>query len=296
MKSPTSSDGFTNYQSPVESKLRTVLKLHDLQNLDGVIEVMVTPEMAAQILKMNTNNRRVRDKVVTRYATDMVFNRWKRGTYELVKISKSGVVSDGQHRLHAVIKSKQSVYFHFKLNIDDDVFDVLDTGSVRNASDVFKIEGIKHENILPSMIQSYWRLSSGYTSMHNTKLTNHQVLQEYEGNSDFWQEAARKTCNWYSAFKGFLSPSLIGGFYTHFYSKDALSADRFMTELCTGMSHNTTIQQLRNKLIGDDKAKRKMSMYEKLALVIRAWNYFRSNRQMKILKFDVQRDDFPVAI
>jgi hypothetical protein len=256
----------------------------------------VTPEMAAAILQLNTNNRRVRDKVVTRYATDMVFNRWKRGTYELIKISKSGIVSDGQHRLYAVIKSGKAVYFHFKLNIDDDVFDVLDTGSVRNASDVFKIEGIKHENILPSMIQNYWRLSSGYTSIQNSKLTNHQILQEYEGNAGFWQEAARKTVNWYTAFNKILPPSLIGGFYTYFYSKDALSADRFMSELCTGTSYNTTIQQLRNKLMGDIKAKRKMSMYEKLALVIRAWNYFRANRQMKLLKFDVERDEFPVAI
>lgn len=258
--------------------------------------MLVTPEMAAAILELNTNNRRVRERVVNRYATDMVFDRWKRGTYELVKISKSGVVSDGQHRLHAVIKAKKAVHFHFKLNIDDDVFDVLDTGSTRNASDVFKIEGIKHENILPAMIQNYWRLSSGYASLNNAKLTNHQVLCEYESNANFWQEAARKTINWYSASRQLLPPSLIGGFYTYFYSKDALTADRFMTELCTGMSYSQTIQQLRNKLIGDIKAKRKMSMYEKLALIIRAWNYVRTNRQMKMLKFDVERDEFPVAL
>jgi hypothetical protein len=63
----------------------------------------------------------------------MINNKWKQDTGECIKISKTGRILDGQHRLKAVILSNCSIYFYVATNIDDSVFDVLDTGKARNS-------------------------------------------------------------------------------------------------------------------------------------------------------------------
>lgn len=226
----------------------------------------------------------------------MAYGRWKRGTYELIKVSRSGFISDGQHRLCAVIKANKNVPFHFKFNLDDSVFDVLDTGSVRSAADVFKIQGIKNDNTIPSIIQTYFSLASGNASVKNGKLTNAQILIEYENNPEFWQEVARKTATWYTQCGQIMPPSLIGGFFAFFNSKNEVMANDFMTQLTTGFGiTNDVIMMLRNKLVDDKLAKRKMSPSDKLAIIIKTWNAYRTGKSFKILKIGNQ-ESFPVAI
>jgi hypothetical protein len=78
-------------------------------------------------------------QVVNRYAQDILAGRWKEDTGEVIKVSKSGIVLDGQHRLYAIVKANTPIFLHIAYGIDDSVSDVLDTGSVRSASDVFKL-------------------------------------------------------------------------------------------------------------------------------------------------------------
>jgi hypothetical protein len=108
---------------------------------------LITPSRAKELLEANINNRRVKDEVVNRYAQDILAGRWKEDTGEVIKISKSGIVLDGQHRLYAIIKANTPIFLHIVYGIDDSVSDVLDTGSVRSASDVFKLNnGITNDS------------------------------------------------------------------------------------------------------------------------------------------------------
>jgi hypothetical protein len=103
---------------------------------------LITPARASELLQSNVKNRTPKNPVVSKYARDMANGKWKNDTFELIKISRSGVILDGQHRLMAVVKANIPIYFHVVEGVDDSVFDVLDTGSNRNASDVFKINNI----------------------------------------------------------------------------------------------------------------------------------------------------------
>ncbi len=262
-------------------------------------KILVTPEMANEFLSKNTSNRRLKIPVVAKYAKDMVAGRWKEDTAELIKICKSGRVLDGQHRLMAVAKSGVSINFHFAFDVEDNVFDVLDTGTTRNASDVFKIHGVKHDNMLPSIISMYNFLSKGTRTgkEHNERMINSVLLNQYLLDEVFWQRIARKSSIWYEEFAKILSPSVWGGFYAFLYSKDEERSYDFLCQLATGMKvTNDVIYLLRNKLIQDKTSSKKMPQPLKAIMIIKAWNVFITGSTAKRLTFDSDREEFPIAI
>jgi hypothetical protein len=260
---------------------------------------LITPAIAKQILESNLINRRPKPPVVLRYASDMQRGLWKTDTAEFIKISKNGVLLDGQHRLMAVIKANTSVYFNVARGVNDEIFDVIDTGSIRNAGDVFKIAGVKRECTLPSIISTYNKLKNNKTFNvnKNLRLNNSELLQQYYEDELFWQEVGRKSHNWYMSFAKILQPSFIGGFYAYFYEINPKLAESFFDELTTGINvSNNIIHLLRNKLMQDKISLRKMHLNLKFAYIIKTWNYYVTGKQAVILKFNPDKEPFPTVI
>lgn len=265
---------------------------------------LVTPSLAAQMLEANVKNRRIKMPVLLRYTQEMTAGRWKEDTGETIKISKTGLVLDGQHRLMAVVKANKPINFHIVYDLEDSVFDVLDTGSIRNASDVFLIEKIKNDNILPSIITTYEILKKSVVKMINGQSvskqyrpTNHELKQMYYLRESFWQTVANQSQIWYHSFAKILPPSTIGGFYAFFYDINEKDAFDFMHQLCTGKDiKNNSIALLRTKLMQDKIDQKKIPASIKQAYIIKTWNYYRQNQEFKILKFDTIKEEFPTAI
>ena len=263
-------------------------------------KILITPAKAKEYLEANIGNRRIKQPVVLKYANDIIANRWFEDTGESIKIGKTGRILDGQHRLHAIIKANKSIYLHVVTNLEEDVFKVIDTGTTRNATDVFKIEGIKNENKLPSIISFFNLLEAGkkHKSLHvHERLTNAMLLDQYYEDENFWQSVSRNAFNWYLGFAKILTPAFIGGFYAHFYKLNNDKAHSFMLQLTSGINvENETILLLRNKLIADKVSIKKMPQTLKMALVIKTWNCFITGKTTKFLKFDSTREEYPKAI
>lgn len=261
--------------------------------------VLITPSRAKMYLEGNISNRAIRKPYLMRYVDDMRNGRWVEDTAEPIKIAKSGRILDGQTRLHAIVLANASLHFHVATGLDDDVFTVLDTGRGRNAPDIFTIAGVKNSNTIPSII-AYFNLLEQNRRMNqqvNYKKTNAELLEQYQKDEVFWQNIARKTAAWYQSFAKILTPSVIGGFYAHFYKLNPLQADEFMEQLCTGINLSSKpIQLLRNKLMQDKMSIRKMQTTMKMALIIKSWNYHLKKQEPKILKFDTVSEKFPAAI
>jgi hypothetical protein len=129
------------------------------------------------------------------------------------------------------------------------------------------------------------------------KMNNSELLDKYYENENHWQEVARLTHTWYLSFAKILQPSAIGGFYAYFFELNPEKAFLFMEELTTGINvTNHSILLLRNKLMQDKMAVRKMIAIHKYSLIIKVWNLYVTNKTVSILKFDTEREDFPVAV
>jgi hypothetical protein len=105
------------------------------------ILVTITPDLAQEIINhFNTNNRPL--KPVT------------------LKFSDTRLL-DGQNRLTACVRSKESFITHIVFGIDNDVFDRIDRGRNRTGSDILSIAGYTNTNVLSSAINWVYRIRSG---------------------------------------------------------------------------------------------------------------------------------------
>ena len=257
---------------------------------------LITPSKAKTYLEANTNNRNIKDRHVLKLSNEMKSGRWKQDTAETIKISKTGRILDGQHRLMAVIQSGVSTYFHVAKGLNEEVFDVIDTGSNRSAADVFKINHAKYESTLPSIIQTSKIISRGKRDSRQSydKLTNSELLEIYQSDPIYWNEVARLTVSWYDAFSKILTPSLIGGFYSYLSDINESKAKQFFNELTSGNNiSNETINVLRKKLIQDKLSQHKMNKDLKMIFIIKTWNAFITNKNVKLLKFDAENEEYP---
>lgn len=70
--------------------------------------VRCSPYLAGKLLELNTHNRRISNAVVDKYVEEIKNGEWV-ATAQGVGIDDRGVLSDGQHRLSAIVKSGVTV-------------------------------------------------------------------------------------------------------------------------------------------------------------------------------------------
>lgn len=261
--------------------------------------VTVNKAVAEELLKSNEVNRNQKEKVIKKYANDMRKGVWKQNTAELIKFSKTGRLLDGQHRLLAVVMADVEIPMYIAFDLDDDIFDVLDTGSVRTASDTFKIAGVSYSVNLPSIIQFSENLFMGGKSTKSmVRLTNQELLVKFNEKEDYYLDIASRSFLFYNQFAKILAPSTIGGFIIFFNSKSSADCETFFQELCTGQNvTNKTIFVLRNKLIENKTSVKKMGAEYINALIIKTWNLYRLRQEAKMLRYNKEIErSFPIPI
>jgi hypothetical protein len=265
----------------------------------NIAKKLITPSYAKQLLESNTKNRTVSESIVNKYAKDILEGKWKEDTFEFIKISKSNVILDGQHRLLAIIKADKAIYLQIANELEDSVLDVLDTGKSRSMVDIFRIQGIKNDNTIPSIIIRYRTLTKGRVKAdsRSDNFTNAEILNFYNQHPLFWQSVAKKSIVWYSQFAKIISPATFGGFYSLFNDISPTHADEFMNQLATGNDIKcSSVKLLRTKLMNDKLSTKKMPLELRGAFMIKAWNSYRLNINPKILKWDSAVELFPKAI
>ena len=261
-------------------------------------KVNVTPLIATNLLAKNESNRKVNEKTVNQYYRDMMEGRWKEETAEVIKISQSGRVLDGQHRLLAIIKSNKAFTFHIAYGLDDSIFDVLDTGKVRSASDVLNVQNIQNSSNIAAIIKSYLVIKAGTSvDTKGVKTSNKVILDAYMEKPEHWQSVHSFSIKIYSAFSKIIPISTIGSFYNTFYDLSPIEAREFFNQLSTGEGiKNETISTLRKVLLKDRLATRKMPSSMRNAIIIKSWNACRKGLAMRALRFDADVEKYPKAI
>ena len=102
---------------------------------------------------------------------------------------------------------------------------------------------------------------------------------------------------WYDISGKILAMSEFAAFHFVMSEVDKDDANEFMSKLAIGsnLSLKSPIFRLRALLIQSKINKlRKLQNSVKNALIIKAWNFYRDGREIEILRFDSEREDFPV--
>lgn len=101
---------------------------------------LVTPAMAREWLKRNTDNRPLRPGVVDGFMSAYTRGEWK-VTHQGIAFSKEGRLLDGQHRLTFVseLPDGSVVPINVSSDLDEDAFDAIDQGFKRTTSDLYSV-------------------------------------------------------------------------------------------------------------------------------------------------------------
>lgn len=96
--------------------------------------MLITPEIAEDILAHNTVNRKLYKSVIDRYAGDMLNGRWKI-TGDTIVVDKNGNLKNGQHRLTAVMQSGKPILMIVAMASGA----IYDIGKTRSVSDIVEL-------------------------------------------------------------------------------------------------------------------------------------------------------------
>jgi len=267
-----------------------------------IAKVLVTPEIAAKWLANNSHNRNVNQSRVNRYAQDMVNGKWRQNTGEFIKIAKDGTLLDGQHRLIALIKSKKSIYLDCLGGLENDLFQVLDTGKSRNTSDILKIAGVKNPTMVGALVNRFNQLintnSKAGSGNYDTNMSGHEILSFYNDNKHWIDEKVNKSLNLYNQFQKVWNQGEVTFFYSVFTHVDNRLGHDFMRELCQGTDiTNDSIILLRNRLISEKVNNTKKSLNSVTrALVIKTWNAYYLGKTIKTLRFNPEIEEYPAIL
>ena len=257
----------------------------------NVRTLKINPDQALRFIVTNESNRIVNKVRVAKYAQEMKNGQW-RTNGDTIKISRDGVLMDGQHRMHAVIESDLTVEFLVVDNLEGDALPTIDTGMPRKSNQVLQMRGEKHAVVLNSIIRSVCKIRSD-NQMSTPYLSTQEIIDLTESLVGI-RETVLEVVKF--AKQALCPPSLIGAVYYEAKLRDKSLAKTFLHQIVTGLDivKGSPTFLLRERLIKNCKSKLKMTLNDVLALHIKAWNALRTGEEIQSLTWSPRHHRFPV--
>jgi hypothetical protein len=254
------------------------------------IKMTITPELAAEMLTYNTDNRPVSSGSVNHYAEQMKAGEW-RDTFMPIQFSDKGRLIDGQHRLQAILDSGCAVAAWVAFGADDETFAFIDIGKKRTAGDIFAINGVKNCNVVAAAC----RWIFGYEndrSFHTEKgasggaryrqTTDPDPLYRFYMSLDTERlQDSTKVSRWFIQH-GLPNPSVAAAIHYVCAGKSRAAADEYFEKLATGigfLNKSDPAYKVREELQGA------INRSEQACFTIEGWNALRRNRRLGRLAF-----------
>lgn len=243
----------------------------------------------------SNTNRPMSVRKVNQYAFDMLSNKW-RLTHQGIGFAKSGFMKDGQHRIMAIIQAgeqgatmgdetlppnpKINIQMQVTFGLEDDVFDVLDTGLPRSAAQVLAIAGYPNQVTLAASARLLFQFDNlDYKHWRGTKISNHEILKTVQ-DSGIVEYIPYATA---LSPVGFIPSSVTAGYFICERALPTGPHEEFLHRLTTGMDYSgeqDPSRVLREYMVrskGQPKVRRDAALH--LALYITAWNDFTKKRK-----------------
>lgn len=254
------------------------------------IRTTITPQMAEKYLARNRQpNRHLKESHILRLARDMRHGRWRCNGESLI-FDRDGNVLDGQHRLHAIVRSNTAIDTWVIYGIDPDVMSTLDRGSLRNMADVLGMHGEASCTQLAAALTWLWAYEHGGLQTHHHKGNNPTTGEMEE--LLLKHPALRASCPYAKRSASLIPGGLGAALHYLFMQKDAPLASTFFAKLADGeqLSKTDGIYQLRERLQKNRMERRKLPVIDLAALTIKAWNAHRTGTPVGVLRWRGGKD------
>jgi hypothetical protein len=243
-------------------------------------QIRIGPELAAQMLENNNNNRPVCAALVDQYAHAMKVGDWKLNG-EPIQFDRFGNLLNGQHRLIGVIKS--GLTFEFVVIRDLwEVFDTIDCGRKRTGADILGLVGEQSAKDLNCSLGWIWRYENKRLCATQRSIPTTEILHVLERNPNVRESLA--FC--LSERTKRVSVGMLTLVHYFGAQKNPVLADHYIFGLKHGFSiDDSCFFHVRERLIANYESKAKVRDAFRLDLIIRGWNLRRLGETRKQMKF-----------
>lgn len=244
--------------------------------------VLITPELARKWLGRNSGNRPLKLGHVARLATAIRNGKWKL-TGDAVRFSDTGKLIDGQHRLQAIVEAEMPVQCVVMNGLNDDIFDVIDSGSPRSKADAVFIQyglPVAKSGLLSSTASLAYQYANGSPSFKG-KVASDELLKYIGKNPDLVDAVNHIYDN--TPHENPVAKSVAAAFYFFARRKDAVLADAFIVRFMVGAvdGANDHLLYLRNFCFNARAARRPLQTSEIFGRLVIVWNSERRGKPIK---------------
>lgn len=266
--------------------------------IPAISVVEVTPEVARKWLERNIGNRPASPAHIANIEKIIRDGRWKM-TGDPIRFSKTGKLIDGQHRLQAILNTGATVTCVVMRDLDDEIFDVLDSGKPRQKSDVLFIDlGLPVETCKVLASGSGWALDyeRGQYGFYG-RADKSEVLEFVHATPSMIASAVYAQALPHQS----PAPRSIAAFF-HFYAsqRDQVAAERFLERFMVGAVNGAgdNLLHMRNLCFTAKLNRRQLGRPEIIWRLIKIWNSEQRGKPIKYFSNTAMRqgEAFPTFI
>lgn len=276
-------------------------------------EVLMTPADAAKLLEMNTRNRKLIRSRVTALTAAIERGEWVPDGNP-IKISVNDVVLDGQHRLASIAGAEAPVKTWLATGLSDESQLVMDSGKPRTFGDYLHIKGIPNSLNAAATTRLLWSWDNGLFGAWSKDWfarpvpTNAQLWETFDKRHEDIELALKVSApvlRVVRASRAVLSGGwiILGDVECGECSPVGPDLDEFYDQLAMRkVSEFDSITLFIRLLNGKDRDRKSAltsgyAQHVQLALLIKAWNAYRTGRPVATLRFSLggkNRERFPL--
>ena len=262
--------------------------------------VYITPEIAEHYLSYNTQNRKESVSSISFLTQQM-----NKGLFiengESIVFDKNMKLTDGQHRLMAIINSGKSYHIPVVKGVNIKSMATYDTGKNRSAADVLSINGFKNANLLSTFIKlinkyekNGSKASKPLSYSRDEQLTNQQILNYCKDNYDWLYRIILDVTNIY--VKSEIKVISKSYFCYMVYMIGGKNPDQMVYQFMKNIyglnrTQDTATSYLYSKLYKSKVNKEPLGFYWVLGMTIKAWNYFiDGNPSVRFFRFSTEQE------
>ena len=244
----------------------------------------ISPLTAQEIISHNNRNRTLREQRVSRIASDIINDAYDLNG-ESIKLSDDGTVLDGQHRLWGVIYADKGIWSVVVRGLPKEAQNTVDRVQPRNLADALRIAGELNSNVVAGIINNALVLM-GPTPGDPAKFwpTMHQGLEYLAAHPEIRQAVSPAE----NLARVTRTPTVSAGAMYHIFAAiDNDDADDFFAKLTSGLdlSADSPIWKLREFMLREITAQRRVNRTRLHAYWIKCWNAYRKGQPMQQLRW-----------
>lgn len=287
--------------SKISSKPIRRFNVEQAGNQITVSAVELTPADAEKLLLLNTDNRKLRRAKIDEYRRAM-----NRGEFyfngDSLRISRRGVLLDGQHRLEALRGADAGVTITLLIvdGLPDISRETIDVGATRTAANLleFGSDRIKNSINVAALGRAAMTMEDPKLAMPSKQEVVHYVRDHQDELETAYLHGHRTIEN--SPLKGGTTPYALAAYLIGKAEKDDEVIRYFFRKLATGegLYAGDPILTLRNRLVSTPPTTEGGSRSRYMrnsSIFLRAWNAFAAGTRLSSIKVWSDGQKFPEA-